>query len=68
MGVEETAAMNRLATVDAAERRCKQSEDNDLAPVLQWVSEQRRPSWEGIGLCSRATKGTMVIVRKPATV
>lgn len=50
--IEKTSDNQGLTSVDSAELMCKQGEDGDLTPVLQWVSEQRYVAWEESGLCS----------------
>ena len=46
-----------LTAIDTDEWRSKQEEDADIRPVLAWVTAQRRPPVDEVGLYSRATKG-----------
>lgn len=56
VGLDEPA-YNGLVDVDSAEWARQQEQDSEISPVVTWMSNQHRPSWDEIAALSRATKG-----------
>ncbi|XP_058879681.1 uncharacterized protein LOC131737088 [Acipenser ruthenus] len=55
-GVGQTRECGEIRVVPATEWRAQQERDQDLAPVFQWLAENRRPVWEDVAAHSEVTK------------